>query len=576
MKLIIKQYLSTLKERSELDAILPSLLSHMGLNVFARPIRGANEYGVDVAAVGNINGGEERVYLFSVKSGNLTRSTWHSGTVEQSLRPSLESILDSYIPHRLPPEHKNKKIVICMCFGGDIQTTIRQEVTGFTDKYATNDISFEEWNGDKLSDLILDSLLNEDLLPKNWQSLLRKSLALLDEPDASHENFRKLIFEISQTVEKNDKSLVIFVNRVNLCLWILYSWCRDSNNIESAYVSAEFTSVFVWSVINTHFTQKIRSSFDELIETYQKISNEYIKKCIYPFVGNKHAISRGINTRCSIDLNLKLFEILGRVSLHGEWLLYKLTESHKVHSPLEGENPYQIELRNQIESNAETIINLINNNPLLLSPYKDDQAIDISLASHVLLQNSNNNEFLNFWINELSHRIMFAYSVKNPANFLHPTILRSYEDILEYKNNENAVNLCETTTQGSILLPFLMILAEMIEAPTLKHELMDFYDKKLKHCTLQYWFPNCTSEEYYYNNNEIHGAAFSEVEETNYFSIKNIMDECQNNSIEFLSAIKYGYYPLIFIACRHYRYPIPLHFFTSLIEDCLDINSNED
>lgn len=102
MKLIIKQYLSSLKERSELDVILPSLLSQMGLNVFARPIRGTNEYGVDIAAVGKINQDKECVYLFSVKSGNLTRSTWHSGATDQTLRPSLESILDSYIPHRLP------------------------------------------------------------------------------------------------------------------------------------------------------------------------------------------------------------------------------------------------------------------------------------------------------------------------------------------------------------------------------------------------------------------------------------------------------------------------------------------
>lgn len=33
MKLILKQYLASLKERAELDAILPDLLSSMGMNV---------------------------------------------------------------------------------------------------------------------------------------------------------------------------------------------------------------------------------------------------------------------------------------------------------------------------------------------------------------------------------------------------------------------------------------------------------------------------------------------------------------------------------------------------------------
>lgn len=40
MKLVIKEYLSSLNERDELDAILPDLLSQLGLTVFGKPIRG--------------------------------------------------------------------------------------------------------------------------------------------------------------------------------------------------------------------------------------------------------------------------------------------------------------------------------------------------------------------------------------------------------------------------------------------------------------------------------------------------------------------------------------------------------
>jgi len=121
MKLILKQYLASLKERKELDAVLPDLLSSMGLNVFISPIRGVKEYGVDIAAVGQVKSGDEKVYLFSVKSGNLTRDTWN-GNTDQALRPSLDEILDSFIPSRLPPEHRGKEIVICLCFGGDVIT----------------------------------------------------------------------------------------------------------------------------------------------------------------------------------------------------------------------------------------------------------------------------------------------------------------------------------------------------------------------------------------------------------------------------------------------------------------------
>jgi hypothetical protein len=124
MKLVLKEYLASLGERGELDAILPDLLSQLGLNVFSRPARGTRQDGVDVGAVGSMDGGPEKVYLVSIKPGDLTRKTWDSESV-QSLRPSLNEIRDAYIPNRLPSEHKDKIIVICICVGGDVQEQVR-------------------------------------------------------------------------------------------------------------------------------------------------------------------------------------------------------------------------------------------------------------------------------------------------------------------------------------------------------------------------------------------------------------------------------------------------------------------
>src|ERR1039457_4724855 len=123
MKLIIRQYVAGLKERSELDAVLPDLLSQMGLVVYSRPGRGTRQDGVDVAAVGSLDGGPEKVYLFSIKAGDLSRKEWDGDSV-QSLRPSLNEIIDSYIPNRIPTEHKEKDIVICVTFGGDVQEQV--------------------------------------------------------------------------------------------------------------------------------------------------------------------------------------------------------------------------------------------------------------------------------------------------------------------------------------------------------------------------------------------------------------------------------------------------------------------
>src|SRR5258706_14296587 len=103
MKLLIRDYLASLRERQELDAILPDLLSELGFHVYSRPGIGTTQRGVDIAAVGNDNG-VKKVFLFSVKAGDLSRKEWNGGS--QALRQSVEEILELYIPERIPAEYR--------------------------------------------------------------------------------------------------------------------------------------------------------------------------------------------------------------------------------------------------------------------------------------------------------------------------------------------------------------------------------------------------------------------------------------------------------------------------------------
>jgi hypothetical protein len=73
----------------------------MGLDVFSKSSIVTRQYGVDVAAVGSIDDEAEQVYLFSIKAGDLGRQDWNRNS-NQSLRPSLEEIIDAYIPNQLP------------------------------------------------------------------------------------------------------------------------------------------------------------------------------------------------------------------------------------------------------------------------------------------------------------------------------------------------------------------------------------------------------------------------------------------------------------------------------------------
>lgn len=554
MKLIIKQYLASLKERDELEVILADLLSQLGLNVFSRPKRGTRQHGVDVAAVGSLDGEAEKVYLFSIKQGDLKRDSWN-GDTSQALRPSLDDIQDTYIPSLLPGEHADKTIVICLCFGGDIQEEVRSGVTGYieTAQKRSDKITFEEWNGDKLAELILTSFLHENLLP-DLHSQLRKSLALLDEPDASFRHFSNLLRSLHSNC-KDDKDIVKRLRQINICLWILFSWARDIGNIEAAYLAGESSMLHAWQLAKslisgkTKIAQAVHDTFHSILDVYLRISREYANKII-PHVSTRYAISSAIHSQFGLDVNLKLFDVLGRLSMLGICVsLWKETTDDE-HQKL-------------ISLCLEAIKQFIFNNPELFLPIKDSQVIDISIAILFFLK-SGDIEFVNKWLLEIVKRADFSYLIRNH----YPCNISEYSQLVEHILMPNkSDDYFQEVTQGSILFPMLALWAGLLKNSKLYERIQILKERYLKHSNFQLWFPDETSEEHFYLNDDIHGTTLYEVciERPIEEFLKQIQDECQYSHFKNLSAIELGFDPLIIMACRHYRLPIPANLFIRLL-----------
>lgn len=560
MKLIIKQYLASLKERDELDAVLPDLLSQLGLNVYSRPGRGTRQDGVDIAAVGSLDGDTEKVYLFSVKAGDLSRNTW-DGDALQSLRPSLNEILDAYIPNRLPDEHKDKDIVVCLCFGGDIQEQVRPQVEGFIKQNKRENVTFEEWNGDKLSSLILSDFLREDLLPPNARSQLRKSLALLDEPEASYQHFSILIRSFFSSKDSQDKDPVTVLRQINICLWVLFAWARDAGNIESAYLSSELALLHAWEITKGYSNKKTKaakavlSTFQSLLTVYQQISSQYLHEKILPHTSKRDSLSAAVRASCSLDINLKLFDVLGRLSMGGIWAYW-------IAQQFTGDNAEILEQWwNEVRIFSVGVKQLISNNPTLLLPIKDDQAIDISIAVLLLAIDKNSHSDITTWLSELVNRADFAYQIhgKYPCN------LNSYSELLEHPK-QNTREYCQEVTSGSILFPMIALLAGLLGKSDLYSRVQIIKEKYLRHCNFQFWYPDDSSENYFYTDKDIHGATLSHVciDRSIDEFLSQALAECTHSSyFRTLSVIEFGLWPIILTACRHYRVPVPLH----LIED---------
>jgi hypothetical protein len=561
MRIILRQYLSSLRERGELEVLLPDLLSQMGLTVFSRPGIGARQYGVDVAAVGSMDGGSDKVYLFTIKAGNVTRKIW-DGHSEQALRPSLDEIIDVYIPQFIPVEHKNKEIVICVCCGGDIREEAALSLRSYFGKYENEKIHFEEWNGDKLASKIESVFLREDLLPEVFRSNFRKSLAMLDEPDVSFKYFSAVIQSISASSNNKKEKVVLALRQMSLSLWILFAWARDQN-LESAYLSSEFTMLQAWEIVKQYFTkdgnlpEHLKHAFFSIFETYQKVSCEFLETQVLPHVEKLHAISYAVCPSCPTDINLKLFDLLGRLALKGIWIYSTL---FGINQDNEDELKIKQKLQNSIDQITKAIRHLILNNPVLYSPIKDSQAIDISIAALLLMIDKKNHGFVKEWLANILGRIAFAYEVHGP----YPCILESYSDLLLHPKKEVSYRI--NVTKGSILYPTIALFAALLDDEETYSNVGYFKKNHLDHCTFQLWFPDVFSEEYFYTNNQTHGAVLTDVpvERPIKDFLTQIFDECkQSDHFYDLSAVKYGFEPLIFVACRHYRLPLPTNLYYS-------------
>src|SRR6267142_1750582 len=103
MKLILSQYIRGLRERDEFDRLLPDLLLTMGYVPISKPQVGIRQYGVDLAAIGVHEDGIEELLLIVIKRGDIGRTDWDSGP--QSVRPSLNEVIDVYLKTHIEPEH---------------------------------------------------------------------------------------------------------------------------------------------------------------------------------------------------------------------------------------------------------------------------------------------------------------------------------------------------------------------------------------------------------------------------------------------------------------------------------------
>jgi hypothetical protein len=563
MKLVFRQYLASLKERKELDAVLPDLLSELGYTVISRPTVGTRQYGVDVAAVGKDGDGRRKLFLFSLKQGDLTRADWDGNP--QALRSSINDILDVYIPTRVPEAYSKLKIVICLCVGGEIQEAVRDNVTQFTKRHTTERISFSEWNGDYMAGLLVDGVLREQLVDKALRTSFQKAVAMIDEPQVAFKYFRKLVLGLCDVSDTSPRQRATILRQIYICLWVQFVWARDAANVEGPYKASQLSILLAWNLIrkdiekSTKTAEEIGTAFADLVKLHFLIWDELIGLKVLPFVDKEHAISMAVDSASSVDVNLKLFELLGRIAMRGLWHLWFAAGP----DPLpKSRNDWHVSEANEL---AQKIVEFIRNNPALLTPIADEQSIEIGLTLLFLTMMGNWGSAAADYAGHIIQRTTFSFK----SNGRYPTIYADYRSLLVHPR-ENTDEYREAQTKGSTLYPLLSLWASSFGEDESAQHLANFADRYLSHCNMQFWMTGNDSEDRLYADGGNHGASLGSIPITadGESAMRILEHECAGTAyFGELSAIRLGHWPILAMACQHYRLPLPPNLWLELLRE---------
>lgn len=563
MKLILAQYLRTLKERDEFDRLLPDLLLAMEYVPISRPQTGGRQYGVDLAAVGKSpDDGVEELLLLVIKKDDIGRSNWDSGP--QSVRASLNEVLDVYLKTLVEPAHEPLRKRIVLATTGDLKQNAQINWDGYTKEHAAR-AEFSFWGGDKTAVLIEKYMLNENIFDSEDRTHLRKSLALAGELDYDQKDLHRL-FRRQLDLEseggvlqktKHPHGLVKALRVVNLSARVFSKWSEDEGNLKQALIASERAMLWSWHRIQYEDADNRIQYYPELNEfwqTYNAVAHRYFEK----LQGHMY-VQDGLSGYCreNAEFSLVVFEQIGIVATIG--LCQILIRSDE-------DEQQQSRLQNAMIV-ADGLTALLKNNPISGSPRLDENVIDIVLGLLLLVMTGHVSQAQD-WLTELIKRADYTFKCKR--NF--PICTDSTDDLIDatvFEDDELRTRLMKM----SWLLPTLAGWSVILGRDDLYDVLAKNTKTEYPEVCLQLWHPtqDFAKHLYYWPAQYRCGEAEAPIilpETSGEF--RNMMEAVlgseRHNVFDLSPAGLAGIPSLDLVACRHFRTPVAPFFWYRLLE----------
>ncbi|MEI7843914.1 MAG: hypothetical protein WCI39_12895 [Gallionellaceae bacterium] len=563
MKLILAQYLRTLKERDEFDRLLPDLLLAMGYVPISLPQTGVRQYGVDLAAVGiSPDDGIQELLMLVIKRGDIGRTEWDSGP--QSVRQSLNEVFEVYLRTLVEPAHESLRKRIVLATTGELKQDTQINWDGYT-KDNSDRAYFGFWGGAQTSVLIEKYMLDEHIFDSEDRTHLRKSLALAGELDYDQKDLHRLfrrqlgIGDAGELLQQpaHPRHLEKALRIVNLAAQIFAKWSEDEGNLKQALIASERALLWSWHRIQLEEVDKRKqyhSEISEMWRTYNAVSYRYFEKL------REHMyVPDGLSGYCreNAEFSLVVFEQIGIISTIGlcQVLMFSDNEAQQ-----------QDNLESAIVV-ADTLASLIKNNPVSASPRLDGNVIDIVLGLLLLVLTGHVSQAQD-WLSELVRRADYTFKAKR--NF--PISTDSIDDLIEvtvFGDEELRTRLIKM----SWLLPTLAGWAVLLGRGDLYEAIAKNSKNEYPEVCLQLWHPTQgLAKHLYYWPAQYHcgesEAPITLPDRSSEFRdmMKAVLDSKRHNIFDNSSAGLAGIVALDLIACRHHRTPVAPYFWYRLLE----------
>lgn len=526
IKLVIEEYLSSLKEKDELDILFSDLLKLDGYIVKNLPKTGERQYGVDLLAEKD---GE--VYLYVIKQGNLTRTNWDSG--QNSVRQSINEIFDLYLYMMLPSEYQKKKKNIVFVTNGVISDAMRPTWESYKNQYNNENIRITEILLSHLVELVFRYAFNETLFDERKRSLLRKCLYYLDESDYKLDYFESMVNLFFEEIEetKTDKKRNKLFSSLQMMLSLVSYNALEKQRYRVNIQFAEYVLISIWSFIkksNYFEDEKTVRWLNKFISFYVDSNERFIDN-----LTQFSKVRNGLPLHNPVEYRTLCFNILGFLCLYGIFLSTTV--------------PSCFGQKYTAKNVLNLIVVLMNNNYGFYYPVYDNDGIEISLLFYLVLLVRDGKGLGSLIETYIKHIEANIQSGK------YPILERQYSLAMQVEFNAISYS---TRYTASYLWGVLLEWSLLIGQDKLSEKMVN-YDF-LHETTLQNW--NCLSGEELglYNKNEVQKQGYAEIfDEQELNNIKKVMLNHESMiDFEKFSFIEYSFPAIGLMLSRKYRIPV--------------------